>query len=171
MSSAYANAQQFFLAVAASALLMSVIAAPATASPFVSWRMIHGVLKVPGVADGVGADSRLWTTINGSATVDLGSGTIQFNVLGLTLAEGDAIGTTGDVAQVFGFISCNLGGGAFTGVSTPGVPLSPDGMASFSGSLAIPGGCGGANTAFFITILSPPKTPPYIAFGASRFTH
>jgi hypothetical protein len=144
VSSAYANAQQFFLAVAAAALLMSVIAAPATASP-------------------------LWTMMSGSATVDLGAQTVQFNVIGLTVAQGDAIGTTGGVTQVAGTVVC-LGFGAS---STPFLPLSPQGDAS-SGvqSVVLPAGCTTSNMRFLI-IRPLPVLPfaEYIAFGSSMFTH
>jgi len=39
-----AMSSQFFLAVDAGALLISVITAPATAAPLVSWRIIHGIV-------------------------------------------------------------------------------------------------------------------------------
>src|SRR5436309_15568293 len=53
ISSAYANAQQFFLAVAAGAFLISGSAAPATASPLVSWRIIHGIVQPNDIVLGV----------------------------------------------------------------------------------------------------------------------
>jgi hypothetical protein len=154
MSSAYANAQQFFVAVAAGALLMSVIAAPATAAPLVSWRMINGIVKAGDAALGVFGTIELWTTINGSATVDLGAGTLQFNVLGLTVAEGDAIGTTLGVTNVHGTIACKTAGGATASVSAS-VPLGPDGNASFSGPITIPAACTASNIAFLITVPAP----------------
>jgi hypothetical protein len=173
ISSAYAKAQQFFLAVAAGPLLMSMIAAPATAAPLVSWRIIHGVVATAENAHGLTGAGDQWTTIVGSATVDMGAGTLQFTVTGLTLAQGDDIGTTGSVTSVLGAISCSTGQASFQIELTQAVPLSPQGDAS-SGTLPIvvPAICTPSNIAFFITaVVSGSNIPPYMAFGASRFTH
>jgi hypothetical protein len=177
ISPAYASAQQFFLAIAAGALLMSVIAAPATAAPLVSWRIIHGIVKAFDTAHGVPGDAIQWTTIVGNATIDMGAGIVQFTVTGLTMAEGDDIGTTGSSTRilrdsVLGAISCEVSPGSFQLELTQPVPLSPQGDAS-SGTLpiAIPLGCTPSNIAFFITALSGSKIAFYLAFGASRFTH
>jgi hypothetical protein len=180
MSSAYANAQQFVWAVAAGALLMSVIAAPATAAPLVSWRIIHGVVVAGDDVGGVFGDGNLWTNMSGSATVDMGSGTVQFNVVGLTVAQGKTIGTTDDgglvgtVTSVHGAVGCTVGAVSASSFTQP-VPLSPQGDAS-SGILpiSIPLQCTPSNVSFLITILvSGPGGgfEVYIAFGASRFTH
>jgi hypothetical protein len=89
-------------------------AAPATAAPLVSWRFIHGIVKADDLVLGViNGALILWTTIIGNAAVDLGAGNVQFQVQGLTVAEGDTIGTTGDVTQVFGAIGCPTGGYQF----------------------------------------------------------
>jgi len=172
LSVGYANAQRFFLAVAAGALLMSVIAAPATASPLVSWRFINGLVDTTNPAHGVEPAGRPWTTITGNATIDLGAQTVQFQVTGLTLASGDAIGTTGNVTQVSGLISCPIQGG-FSFATTPTVALNPQGDATFSGTFLNPPSltCTPSNVAFFIVIHTPPSAvTPYIAFGSSRFT-
>jgi hypothetical protein len=169
-----AMSSQFFLAVAAGALLISVITAPATAAPLVSWRVIHGIVTANDFGGGLQGDATEWTTMSGSATVDLGLQTIQFNVIGLTVAQNNPIGTTANTPQVAGTISCTPDGKVHDFASTQFVPLSPQGDAS-SGTLpiSIPVSCTTSNISFFITILSnsPPFGTVYIAFGASRFTH
>jgi hypothetical protein len=176
MHRSLALARQFFLVIAAGALLMSVTAAPATATPLVSWRVIHGIVRADDIAAGLEGALIQWTTMSGSATVDLGTGSVQFNVIGLTVAQGftvaqgDAIGTTDDVTQVFGTISCPNGVGGFNFSFTQAVPLSPQGDGSFSGPLSIPISCTPSNISFFITTQGT-KHIEYIAFGASRFTH
>jgi hypothetical protein len=113
--------------------------------------------------------------MSGSATVDLGLQTIQFNVIGLTVAQGNAIGTTANNTQIIGAISCTNDGKVFDFASTQVVSLSPQGDAS-SGTLpiSVPVSCTTSNIAFFIMIPHTgvfPFIPTYIAFGASRFTH
>jgi len=159
------------LAVVAGALLTSVIAAPATAAPLVSWRVIHGIVKANDSGHGVLGLPTLWTTMGGNATVDMGSGAIQFSVIGLNLAQGGGIGTIAPLGQVLGTISCLVGANNFSIESTQPVPINPQGDASFSGLLSIPVGCTPTNIAFFITVQNPGFPLQYLAFGSSRFTH
>jgi hypothetical protein len=160
------------LATAVTALLMSVIAAPATAQPLVSWRIINGIVKAGVGVDGFPGSGTLWTAVGGNATFNMGGQALQFSVIGLTLAEGDAIGTTGGVTEVRGGIGCKTGTST-AGAFTTAVTLNSQGDASFSGPFNIPRECTSSNIAFFITLPPPDGIHPgaYIAFGSSRFTH
>jgi len=58
-----------------------------------------------------------WFVVSGSAAVDLNTGELQFQVEGLVLAGGNAIGTPGAVTQVKGTLVCDTVG-SLTGNST-----------------------------------------------------
>jgi hypothetical protein len=88
------------------------------------------------------------------ALIDLNKGELQFQVRGLVLAGGNAIGTRGGVTQVKGTLVCDTTG-TLTGNSTLVdnlVSLSPQGNARFAGQVGpLPSACTSSpNIAFLI---------------------
>jgi hypothetical protein len=132
--------------------------------------------------------------LSGGARVNLDNGQVQFEVKGLVLAAGSAlgihglqIGTTGGIPEVVGTLVCNVNGLANGGtvlaptpsavVDTPAVALSATGDAKFSGQFTttIPDVCTSGdpnNVAFLIRIAGTGGLPPagfddvWIASGA-----
>ena len=51
-----------------------------------------------------------WITLNGHASVDFSAGRVHFEVRGLVLAGGNAIGTPDGINQVKGTLVCDPGG-------------------------------------------------------------
>jgi hypothetical protein len=108
----------------------------------VEWKQIVGIIQ-PGnkVGSGTGQVSgggQPWTTVSGSADVDLATGRLQFQVQGLVLAGGNAIGIPDGVTMVKGTLVCDTTGtanGNSTLVDTPLVPLSAKGDGRFRGDL------------------------------------
>jgi hypothetical protein len=181
----YGASVRIFVAVAASALLMSAIAGPAAAQN-VKWANIDGIV-VPGNQVGTHTDNSTtpptvtcgtdcipgagapWSTLSGQAKVNLVNGQMQFNVKGLVLAGGNSIGTPGTQTQVKGTLICVLGSAPTSPsniiLDTVSVPLSSSGDAQFSGTIGtIPGSCTPSNVAFLIRILA----GRWVAYGAVR---
>jgi hypothetical protein len=155
------------------------------------WRDIIGIVDAGNVV-GVGAVSGFtngipggapWSTLSGGAKVNLSNGKVQFEVKGLVLAAGSAlgltglpIGTPGPISQVVGTLVCNVTGpGASEFVDTPVVALSATGDAQFSGTFngTIPDACASDQfPAFLIRITGTGGAPPagfdgvWIASGA-----
>jgi hypothetical protein len=90
-------------------------------------------------------------TREGEVLVELDSGFVEFEVKGLVLAGGNAIGTPGPVTQVKGTLVCGPGSASPTVIDTPLVPLSAQGNAagSFSSSTA---GCSPTDVALLIRV-------------------
>jgi hypothetical protein len=155
----------FFL-TAMTASLITAFGAPSSASETTQWKTIVGIIQAGNIVDGVAGGGQPWSASNGEARVDLGSGEIEFEVRGLVLAGGNSIGTPDGVTQVAGTIACAAG----ATVSTPLVPLSPQGNANFSGKVTLPLGCTGADIAFLVTTppIGSPPAPKWIANGAVR---
>jgi hypothetical protein len=111
-------------------------------SPEVEWKQIVGIIQ-PGnkVGSGTGqvaGGGQPWTTAGGSAEVDLATGRLQFQVQGLVLAGGNAIGIPDGVTMIKGTLVCDTTGtanGNSTLVDTPLLPLSAKGDARFRGDL------------------------------------
>jgi hypothetical protein len=107
-----------------------------------------------------------WTTLGGRARVDLAKGQLDFDVQGLVLAGGNAIGTPGTVNQVKGTLVCGAGTAAQVILDTTPVSLSPQGDADFSGPIGpIPSTCNSSNVAFLVRIAA---SGAWIANGAVR---
>jgi hypothetical protein len=116
----------------------------------IEWRHITGILS-PGNVVGTGTGKATgggapWHTSGGNAEVNLTNGTLRFDVEGLVLAAGNAIGTPGPVTSVKGTLVCDttglLNSGNSTLVDTPLVTLSAQGDAKFRGSLGtLPAAC------------------------------
>src|SRR5262249_61574100 len=99
-----------------------------------------------------------WATLGGQDNVDLVNSKVEFEVRGLVLAGGDAIGTPDGVTQVEGTLVCAPSSSKPTITNTPPVTLSPRGNAEFSGSFtSSTAGCSPTDVAFLITV---PRKPP-----------
>src|SRR5262249_41342201 len=91
-----------------------------------------------------------WSTLRGRAKVDLATGQVDFEVEGLTLAGGSAIGTPDTITQVKGTVVCVVGA-TTVALDTALVPLSAHGNAEFSGSVGpIPSTCTASNVGFLL---------------------
>lgn len=142
----------------AGTLLLSFPCA-AFADQEVQWRKIVGIIQA-GNAVGTGTGKvtgggQPWFALSGNAAVDLNKGELQFQVRGLVLAGGNAIGTRGGVTQVKGTLVCDTTGsltGNSTLVDTALVSLSPQGNARFAGQVGpLPSACiSSPNIAFLI---------------------
>jgi hypothetical protein len=152
-----------FAAVAASALLMSVIASPAAAQ-IVRWHTIVGVVDPGNMVGNITGGLEPWSARGGHARVNLATGDVEFEVNGLTAAGGGAVGTPGGVTQVKGTLVCAAGSATPVAIDTVLVPLSLQGEAFFYGNVgAIPTTCSSANVAFLIRN---PGNNRWIAFGS-----
>jgi hypothetical protein len=154
------------LLTAMTASLMTALSAPSSAGETTRWKTIIGIVQPGNAVDGITGGAQPWSALDGEARVDLGSGEIEFEVRGLVLAGGGSIGTPDGVTHVSGTIACAVG----ATVSTPLVPLTPQGNASFSGKVTVPLGCTGADVAFLVTTppAGTPPAPKWIANGAVR---
>jgi hypothetical protein len=136
------------LVVAALALGAAQVA-HAGDSDIARWQSVIGIVQGGSVVgSGTGAVTGVpgpWSAEGGRVAVDLTRGRIQFEVHGLVFAAGNAIGTTGTVAQVRGTLVCDTNGSASGGnsviVDTPLVNLDEEGDARFSGSVSMPVVC------------------------------
>ena len=133
-------------------LLSTVAIAAATASlpaladrdNTVRWQTIIGIIQAGNVVAGVAGGGQPWSTLGGNASVNLNNGKIDFEVRGLVLAGGNAIGTPATITQVKGTLVCDTNGsaGGPVLVDTPLVALSEEGDARFHGSVgALPAAC------------------------------
>jgi hypothetical protein len=112
-----------------------------------AWRTIIGIEQAGNVVDGVTGGGQPWSTLGGEASVDLRTGEVEFEVHGLVLAGGAAIGTPGAVVSVAATVVCGVG----VSVAAPPVTLSPQGDAEFDGIVAVPPACKGSNIALLLT--------------------
>lgn len=162
-------------------LLASFLTASATAQT-ASWQKVAGIALANNVVgSGTGAITGgflPWSTIDGKARVNLGTGEIHFFVRGLVFAAGApgiTIGTPGPITAVKGTLICNASGSAGGGnsviVETPSVPLSSTGNAHFSGNIGpLPAVCSSEPDLVFVVRVSGfagnAVEGPWIANGA-----
>jgi hypothetical protein len=137
---------------AATLALLSGSGVMAMSDQEVKWEGFVGNIRT-GVAGAVGSGTGAvnaagapWVATGGKARVNLGSGQLQFRISGLVLADTVFVGTPGNNPQVMGTLVCDTNGSAGGGnsvlVSTPLVPLSPQGEADFNGDLGpLPAAC------------------------------
>jgi hypothetical protein len=143
-----------FVAVAASAFLISVAASPAAAQN-VRWHHIIGIKQAGNMVGNIMGGGQPWSASGGHARVDLATGNMEFEVHGLVLAGGGSIGTPGPITQVMGTLVC---GAAITtatpvAISSPPVSLTLQGEAFFFGNIGtIPTTCNSSNVAFLIEV-------------------
>lgn len=141
-------------AAAAAVLLTGTIAARADdESNNVSWKRVIGIIQAGNLVGNIQGGGQPWSTLGGEANVNLRSGHIEFEVRGLALAGGNAIGTPDGVNQVKGTIVCGPGNPTPFVTDTPLVPLSAQGDAEFEGSLGpLPSVCTPTNVAFLVRV-------------------
>jgi hypothetical protein len=156
------------LAATAGALL-AALALPAAAADSVRWRTIVGIEDAGAngnnAVGGIMGGGQAWTTLGGQARVDLDSGHIEFEVRGLVLNGGNAIGTPDAINQVKGTLVCAAGAANQAVVDTPLVTLTAQGDAEFEGDVApLPAVCTPQNVAFLVRIAA----GRWIANGAVR---
>jgi hypothetical protein len=162
------------LTTAFGAVLFAAIASPSQAddSGLVRWKKIIGIEQAGNVVGNppntITGGGQPWSTLDGDAVVNLNEGSVDFEVRGLVLAGGNAIGTPDGVMNVVGTLVCGLMPGETTTViNTTSVPLSAQGNAEFSGSFSSSTtGCSATDVAFFIRNAS--GTFPWIGNGAVR---
>jgi hypothetical protein len=156
---------------AAGALLTAALASPAAADggSTVRWKTIVGLIQAGNLVGTIGGGGQPWSTLGGEARADLARGNIEFEVRGLVLAGGNAIGTRAAIAQVKGTLVCDPGAADQAIVDTPAVDLSPQGDAEFDGNVGpIPAVCRPGNTAFLVRIAAAAPGDRWIANGAVR---
>lgn len=149
----------------------------------VQWKDIIGIIE-PGNVVGSGTTTvtgagEPWSTLDGSAKVDLKTGKLDFHVKGLAFAGGKFIGTPGPITQVIGTLVCNATGATGNGnsvlIDTLTVSLDNDGNADFHDQLTLDPACLTGDIAFLIRIPLAPTGPNaglWIANGAGRsFKH
>jgi hypothetical protein len=160
------SARGKILAAAAIAFLTWSIASPAKADT-VRWRTIVGIIQAGNPVGNITGGGQPWTTLGGRARVDMAKGQLDFDVQGLVLAGGAAIGTPDAINQVKGTLVCGAGTPTQVILDTPLVTLSPQGDADFSGPIGlIPTTCNATNVVFLVRI----SADRWIANGAVRTT-
>lgn len=111
----------------------------------VEWGDMIGTIQ-PGnpVGSGMGqvtGAGQPFSVKDGSASVNLDTSEVEFELEGLTFAGGNAIGTTGPFTQVQGVLICDTNGSAGMGnsvrIDLPFVPLGLNGNAEFSGEVML----------------------------------
>lgn len=149
------------MTLAAGALLLAATVLSANAET-VRWRTILGAsptalneatvppTPVQNTVGNITPGGLPWSTLRGRARVDLANGQVDFEVEGLTLAGGSAIGTPDTINQVKGTVVCVVGA-TTVALDTVLVPLSAQGNAEFSGSVGpIPSTCTASNVGFLV---------------------
>jgi hypothetical protein len=74
-----------------------------------SWKRIIGIIQAGNMVFDIAGGGLPWSTLGGEALVNLSTGHVEFEVRGLVLAGGDAIGTRAGISQVKGTIACGAG--------------------------------------------------------------
>src|SRR6185312_13628774 len=96
---------------------------------------------------------------------------LEFEVRGLVLAGGNAIGTPDGITQVKGTLVCGAGTPAQAVIDAAPVALSPQGDAEFDGNLgSLPASCTPTAVAFLVRIANGGNAGRWIANGAVRIT-
>ena len=138
-------------AAAFGALLLTAIASPSQAQNLVAWRTIIGITQANNVVGGITGGGQPWSTREGEVLAQLDGGFVAFEVRGLVLAGGNAIGTPGAVNQVKGTLVCGPASASPAVIDTQLVPLDAQGNAEFSGSFnSSTSACSPTDVAFLI---------------------
>lgn len=120
----------------------------------VRWETIVGIIEAGSTIGSITGGGEPWTTLGGSAYVDLTNNGVFFNVKGLVLAGGNTIGTPGTVTSVEGALVCAPGASQAVYYTAP-VTLDGQGNAWFAGSFTTaPTGCSTSAIAFLIVVAS-----------------
>ncbi len=136
----------------------------------VRWESIVGVITAPNVDNPVGSihsGTFPWSAQSGTASVDLTTGAVAFQVNGLVINGASPSGTTGPITLVKGTLVCNAGTGSEAVFDTPKTVLNAHGDAQFTGHLGqVSASCG--SPVFLIRIVSPAGASGlWIATGAN----
>lgn len=154
------------------AAFVVLAAGRAGADDQVKWQTVIGIIQAGNVVAGIGGGGQPWSTLGGSAAVNLDSGRAKWRVDGLVLAGGNGIGTRAGIASVKGTLVCNPGAADQAIVDTPAVPLDVVGDARFDGDFAtpLPASCTTPTPtrsfAFLVRIAAPAPGDRWIANGA-----
>ena len=150
-----------------STLFLVLFASASFAQSVLRWQQIIGDITSPGVNSpvaGIPSGGAPWTTAGGSASVNLSTGAVTFQVQGLVLNGTNASGTPGPVQNVVGTLVCGAGRSTQAVFNTSMVPLNTQGDAVFSGSLGmLPATCA---TPLFLIRTGTAATASWIATGA-----
>ena len=154
-------------------LLLGATASFAQSSPSaVRWHSITGVITAQNVnnpiANGINSGTFAWSTIGGTAKVNLNTGAFAFHVQGLVINGTSFSGTPGPITQIEGTLVCNPGTNQQSLHDTPAANLDAQGNAQFSGNLGnLPAGC--SNPLFLLRIFNPSGARGlWIATGVGR---
>jgi len=154
-------------------LLLGASASFAQDSPtIVRWQSIVGVITAQNVnnpiGNGINSGTFAWSTVGGTAKVDLATGATTFHVDGLVINGTSFSGTPGPITSIEGTLVCNPGANKQSLHDTPAVTLDSQGNAQFRGTVgALPAGCG--NPLFLLRIFNPTGARGlWIATGADR---
>src|SRR4051794_36689708 len=94
-------------------LLLASASFAQTGNTVVRWKNIVGVITAQGVNNPISANIHsgtfAWSTQNGNARVNLGTGAVSFDVQGLVINGSSFSGTPGPVSAVTGTVVCNPG--------------------------------------------------------------
>jgi hypothetical protein len=133
----------------------------------VVWQTIKGNPVANNTAvGGIPSGTDPWSTLSGSADVDLTTDSVAFSVKGLVFAAESVIGTTGPVTKIKGTLVCGPASSAPKVVDTPNVALSAQGNATFTGVFKTSTAtCKPTDVAFLIRNVANNR---WIAFGAVR---
>lgn len=156
-------------------LVLGAVASYAQTNNVVRWEGIAGVITSQGVdnpvSNNIHSGTFAWTVRSGSASVDLATGAVFFNVEGLVINGTSFSGTPGPISFLTGTLVCNAGTDSEAALNTAATPLSARGDAHHSGRLSnVPATC--ANPLFLLRIarLSPGANGRWIATGVQRST-
>jgi hypothetical protein len=123
------------LGAAAGALLLAASTPAPAWTGGLHWENIIGIIQAGNTVGGVVGGGEPWSTLGGEVSVDPITSMVEFEVRGLVLAGGNAIGTTGGITQIQGTLVCGLTGTPIV-INTQPVMLSALGDAEFSGPFA-----------------------------------
>jgi hypothetical protein len=79
-------------------VLITAMASPAAAAE-VRWKTVIGIIQAGNMVGSIQGGGQPWSTLSGQARADLLSGRVEFEVRGLVLAGGNAIGPVNEARR------------------------------------------------------------------------
>jgi hypothetical protein len=136
-------ARQGLVSCATALAIVASAASLADSGNTARWATIIGIMQAGNVvgsgSGAVAGGGQPWSALGGHARVDLKNNQIEFEVRGLVLAGGNAIGTPSTFTEVRGTLVCDTNGSAGGGnsvvVDTPLVAYDEEGNARFHGKV------------------------------------